>query len=157
VRCCLKDDEPLKFPQEIMDMLKAYKAEQDSEALRLGDKWVDTDRLYVKWNGEPMNNNTPYFLLGEFCEKHDLPFYGLHSFRHLFASLLVNQGVDIVTVSGALGHSTVSTTLNVYSICFRPLRQELRTQWTVHSAFFRHRTARYKKSLSAENNRIAVK
>ena len=49
-----------------------------------------------------------------FCEKHDLPFYGLHSFRHLFASLLVNQGVDIVTVSGALGHSTVSTTSNIY-------------------------------------------
>lgn len=38
----------------------------------------------------------------------------LHSFRHLFASLLVNQGVDIVTVSGALGHSTVSTTSNIY-------------------------------------------
>ena len=33
---------------------------------------------------------------------------------HLFASLLVNQGVDIVTVSGALGHSTVSTTSNIY-------------------------------------------
>jgi integrase len=109
-----KSQRTLKFPQEIMDMLKAYKAEQDSEALRLGDKWVDTDRLYVKWNGEPMNNNTPYFWLGEFCEKHDLPFYGLHSFRHLFASLLVNQGVDIVTVSGALGHSTVSTTSNIY-------------------------------------------
>jgi integrase len=109
-----KSQRTLKFPQEIMDMLKAYKAEQDSEALRLGDKWVDTDRLYVKWNGEPMNNNTPYFWLGEFCEKHGLPFYGLHSFRHLFASLLVNQGVDIVTVSGALGHSTVSTTSNIY-------------------------------------------
>ena len=61
-----------------------------------------------------MQNGTPYFWLGEFCEKHDLPFYGLHSFRHLFASLLVNNGVDIVTVSGALGHSKVSTTTNVY-------------------------------------------
>lgn len=37
-----------------------------------------------------------------------------HDLRHLFASLLVNQGVDIVTVSGALGHSTVSTTSNIY-------------------------------------------
>lgn len=61
-----------------------------------------------------MNNNTPYFWLNEFCEKHGLPFYGLHSFRHLFASMLVNEGVDIVTVSGALGHSTVSTTSNIY-------------------------------------------
>lgn len=109
-----KSQRTLKFPQEIMDMLKEYKTEQDEQALKCGDKWVETDRLYTKWNGEPMQNGTPYFWLGEFCEKHDLPFYGLHSFRHLFASLLVNQGVDIVTVSGALGHSTVSTTSNIY-------------------------------------------
>lgn len=104
----------LKFPQEIMYLLKAFKAEQDEEALQLGDKWVETDRLFVKWNGEPMNNQTPYGWLKEFCGRNELPFYGLHSFRHLFCSLLVNQGVDIVTVSGALGHSTVSTTSNIY-------------------------------------------
>ena len=109
-----KSQRTLKFPQFIMDMLKEYKAEQDAEALRLDDRWVETDRLYVKWDGRPMQNGTPYFWLGEFCEKHDLPFYGLHSFRHLFCSLLVNQGVDIVTVSGAMGHSTVSTTSNIY-------------------------------------------
>ena len=77
-------------------------------------KWVEPRPLRHKWDGSPMNNQTPYGWLKEFCEKHDLPFYGLHSFRHLFASLLVNQGVDIVTVSGALGHSTVSTTSNIY-------------------------------------------
>ena len=109
-----KSQRSLKFPQEIMDMLKEYKAEQDEQALKYGDKWVETDRLYTKWNGEPMQNGTPYFWLKEFCEKNDLPFYGLHSFRHLFASLLVNQGVDIVTVSGALGHSCVGTTSNIY-------------------------------------------
>lgn len=109
----------LKFPQFIMDVLKEYKEEQDAEALRLGDRWVETDRLYVKWDGRPMQNGTPYFWLGEFCEKHDLPFYGLHSFRHLFCSLLVNQGVDIVTVSGALGHSCVSTTSNIYCHMFQ--------------------------------------
>ena len=109
-----KSQRSLKFPQEIMDMLKEYKAEQDEQALKYGDKWVETDRLYTKWNGEPMQNGTPYFWLNEFCEKHGLPFYGIHSFRHLFASLLVNQGVDIVTVSGALGHSCVGTTSNIY-------------------------------------------
>ena len=92
----------------------SWKAEQDNEILRVGDKWVETDRLFTKWNGEPMNNQTPYGWLSEFCEKNNLPFYGLHTFRHLFASMLVNEGVDIVTVSGALGHSAVSTTSNIY-------------------------------------------
>lgn len=104
----------IKFPLEIMELLRDFKEEQDGEMLKFGSKWVETDRLFTKWNGEPMNNQTPYGWLKEFCEKNDLPFYGIHSFRHLFCSLLVNQGVDIVTVSGALGHSAVSTTSNIY-------------------------------------------
>lgn len=104
----------IKFPLEIMELLRDFKEEQDGEVLKFGSKWVETDRLFTKWNGEPMNNQTPYGWLREFCEKNELPFYGIHSFRHLFCSLLVNQGVDIVTVSGALGHSSVATTSNIY-------------------------------------------
>jgi len=36
---------------------------------------------------------------------------GWHSLRHTFASHLVMQGVDIVTVSKLLGHSTIATTM----------------------------------------------
>lgn len=109
----------LKISPYIMDILKELKDEQDEEALRLGDKWVETDRLFVKWNGEPMNNQTPYGWLKEFCEKNELPFYGIHSFRHFAASALISAGLDVTTVSGALGHCNSGTTLNVYSHMFQ--------------------------------------
>lgn len=109
----------LKISPYIMDILKELKAEHDDEALRLGDKWVDTDRLFVKWNGEPMNNQTPYGWLKEFCEKNDMPFYGINSFRHFAASALISAGLDVTTVSGALGHCNSGTTLNVYSHMFQ--------------------------------------
>lgn len=109
----------LKISPYIMEILKELKAEQDDEALRIGDKWVETDRLFVKWNGEPMNNQTPYGWLKEFCEKNELPFYGIHSFRHFAASSLISAGLDVTTVSGALGHCCSSTTLNVYSHQFQ--------------------------------------
>jgi integrase len=109
----------LKISTYIMDILKELKSEQDDEALRLGDKWVETDRLFVKWNGEPMNNQTPYGWLKEFCEKNELPFYGIHSFRHFTASSLISAGLDVTTVSGALGHCNSGTTLNVYSHMFQ--------------------------------------
>ena len=109
----------LKISPYIMNILRELKAEQDSEALRLGDKWVDTDRLFVKWDGKPMNNQTPYGWLKEFCEKNELPFYGIHSFRHFAASALISAGLDVTTVSGALGHSNSGTTLNVYSHMFQ--------------------------------------
>lgn len=109
----------LKISPYIMEILKELKAEQDDEALRIGDKWVETDRLFVKWNGEPMNNQTPYGWLKEFCEKNELPFYRIHSFRHFAASSLISAGLDVTTVSGALGHCCSSTTLNVYSHQFQ--------------------------------------
>ena len=65
-----------------MDMLKDLKAEQDKERIRLGDKWIETDRLFVKWDGRPMHNNTPYFWFTEFCEKNNVRFCDIHSLRH---------------------------------------------------------------------------
>ncbi len=109
----------LKISPYIMGILKQLKDEQDSEALRLGSKWVETDRLFVKWNGVEMNNQTPYGWLKEFCAKNELPFYGIHSFRHFAASALISAGLDVTTVSGALGHCNSGTTLNIYSHQFQ--------------------------------------
>ncbi|MFQ5575350.1 MAG: tyrosine-type recombinase/integrase, partial [Terriglobia bacterium] len=39
----------------------------------------------------------------------------LHSLRHSYATTLLSQGENIRFVSAQLGHSSVSTTLNLYS------------------------------------------
>ena len=109
----------LKISPYIMEMLKALKAEQDEEALKLGDYWVDTDRLFTKDNGEPQHPNTTYEWLKRFCKRENLPFHGLHSFRHYAASSLISAGLDVTTVSGALGHTNSGTTLNIYSLMFQ--------------------------------------
>ena len=43
---------------------------------------------------------------------------GIHAFRHLNATLLINGGADVKTVSASLGHSNVTTTLNIYAHTF---------------------------------------
>ena len=85
----------------------------------MGNLWVETDRLFTKDTGEAMCPNMPYKWLQGFCEKNDLPFYGIHSLRHFHASALIFAGVDPVTVSADLGHSAVSTTTSVYCHLFQ--------------------------------------
>ena len=109
----------IKLPPEVLAILEQFRAEQEKEKQRLGDKWVENDRLFTKWNGLPMNPQTPYGWLKEFCEKHNFPFYGIHQYRHLHVSLLIGAGIDPTTVSGILGHSQVSTSLNIYGHMFR--------------------------------------
>jgi integrase len=41
--------------------------------------------------------------------------YRLHDLRHFYASGLIRAGCDVVTVQRALGHSSATTTLHVYS------------------------------------------
>ena len=108
-----------KFPPAVMELLRRYQAEQSAEAKRLGSKWEDHDRLFTKWNGEPMNPQTPFEWLKGYCERLQIPFRNIHSLRHLHASLLIYEGVDVVAVSADMGHSVVGTTLNLYSHVFQ--------------------------------------
>jgi integrase len=39
----------------------------------------------------------------------------MHMLRHTYATLALHAGVDVVTVSGQLGHSRKSTTLDFYA------------------------------------------
>ena len=59
----------IKVPMNVIDVLKEYRGWQDSEIRRLGSKWNETDRLFTKWDGRPMNLQSPYGWLKEFCEK----------------------------------------------------------------------------------------
>ncbi|DAA97223.1 TPA: hypothetical protein CPT80_03290 [Candidatus Gastranaerophilales bacterium HUM_9] len=47
-----------------------------------------------------------------------LPHIYPHKFRHSQATILEQNGVDIVTISKRLGHSNISTTTNIYTLVF---------------------------------------
>lgn len=108
----------LKLPDDVIALLRQYKAVQATKQLRLGSQWVNSDRLFTGWNGKPMNPNSPQGWLHEFLDRVGMRQINIHSFRHLNATLLINGGTDIRTVSAALGHSQTSTTLNIYAHTF---------------------------------------
>ena len=92
------------------------KLEQNKIIVQLGELWHPTDRLFTQWNGLVMHPTCPFNWLQRFCERENLPFRGLHSFRHAFATEMITSGqIDIKTVSSILGHSDVSTTLDIYT------------------------------------------
>lgn len=110
----------LQLPHELLTELKKLKFECNTQRVNCGDQWVENDRLFVQWNGEPIHPNTPYWWLQKFCEKEGLPFHGVHAFRHSFATqAILNAKVDVKTVSAILGHAQTSTTLEIYAHAFQ--------------------------------------
>ena len=50
-----------------------------------------------------------------FLKLAELPHFPIHSLRHTHASNLANTSIPIKKLSNRLGHSDISTTMNVYS------------------------------------------
>lgn len=105
----------ISIPTNLTDLLKEYKTWQDEEKAKWGDKWVETNKLFTKENGEPIFPDTPSQWFNRFIKRHNLPPLTFHQIRHTNASLLIAQGVDPATVSKRLGHADVSVTLKTYT------------------------------------------
>ena len=105
----------LKLPASVFTVLRRYRAEQAQQRLLMGDRWTAGDRLFTNADGGLMHPNTPYGWLKDFCDRTGRRFLGIHAFRHLNASLLIEGGADVRTVAALLGHSQASTTMNIYA------------------------------------------
>ena len=58
----------------------------------------------------------------------ELPIIPLHGLRHSCATLLNYLEVNIIEISKTLGHSTCSTTMNIYAHSFEEQQEEVATK-----------------------------
>ena len=105
----------VKLPAETMQLLKDYRRYWLELRLKNGDRWVDSGYVFVRDNGDMLHPDSVTQWLSGFSKKYGLPPIYPHKFRHTMASMLINDGTDIVTVSKRLGHAKVSTTTDIYS------------------------------------------
>ncbi len=134
----------ISIPESIIKLLKEYKREQLKNRLRLGDKWIETDRLFVQWNGAPMHPDTITRWFRQFLEDKNLPHITFHGLRHTHATLLISQGLDVRTVSNRLGHAQTSTTLNFYAHAFAKMDREASDK--LDNLLYREDTKKYFKA-----------
>lgn len=89
-------------------MLKEYLAWLDEEKEKWGDQWIETDYIFCGEHGGLMNPDTITQHFSRLSKKKqrqnpDFPHINPHAFRHTVASLLLNQGVDIISVADFVG------------------------------------------------------
>ena len=78
-------------------------------------KKVVNDDYYILTNDErPTEPRTYRNYYKRLMEKLDIPKLKYHGLRHSFATRCIEVGCDYKTVSVLLGHSNISTTLNLY-------------------------------------------
>ena len=105
----------MKVSADVVTMLKAWRAEQSKQHLRMGDQWQDSDRLFTAWNGAPIRPDVITAWFHKFVTKNGLPPIHIHSLRHTNATLLIAAGTNLTTVAARLGHANSTTTSKIYA------------------------------------------
>ncbi|HJA48306.1 MAG TPA: tyrosine-type recombinase/integrase [Candidatus Agathobaculum intestinipullorum] len=105
----------MKVSDDVITMLRIWRAEQAKERLRLGDQWQDNDRLFTAWNGAPIRPDVITAWFHKFVTKNGLPPIHVHSLRHTNATLLIAAGTNLTTVAARLGHANTTTTSKIYA------------------------------------------
>lgn len=102
------------IPKVVVELLEKYKVWYNKQKAKCGDLWIDSNKLFVQWNGKPMHPDTITDWFGKFIKRKKLPPITFHGLRHTNATLLVSKNVDIAIVASRLGHAQITTTLNFY-------------------------------------------
>lgn len=79
---------------------------------KVSSEWIFPN-LYN--NSKPINPATAYSRLKTILKKAGLPSIRFHDLRHTFATHALSSGVDARTLSGILGHTNASFTLDTYT------------------------------------------
>jgi integrase len=84
-------------------------------ALGMLPRSVDSDaRIFLSGAGTPPTPSNVRTALHRVCDRAGVARVAPHALRHTHISLLLDAGVDVVTVSRRAGHSKASITLDVY-------------------------------------------
>lgn len=123
--------------QEILSHLSQDKVKQ-----KFIENWNPTTRSV---NIYDMGHTTPYQYFTKHLHRYnewvqnnpdkakaegleELPIIPLHGLRHSCATLLNYLEVNIIEISKTLGHSTCSTTMNIYAHSFEEQQEEVATK-----------------------------
>lgn len=105
----------MKIAPETMQLLEMWKAEQDGLRKAYGDAWIDSGYVFTQDNGDRMCPDSITNWLDKFSKANNLPHIHPHAFRHTAASLMIANGVDLVTTANELGHANATTTVSIYA------------------------------------------
>ena len=99
-------DRSIKFPVPLIEVLKEYRKTVNS-------KWLFPSP--VKEEDVPRDPTACRKRLSKILERAGCKHVSFHALRHTFATQSLRYGMDVKTLAATIGHTSVETTLNVYS------------------------------------------
>jgi hypothetical protein len=106
----------------------AAEAQQAADRLDMGSAWPETGLVFTTRTGRPVE---PRYLVRSFrriCDNNGIRAIKVHHLRHAVGSLLKDLKVPARDVQTILGHTRISTTLEIYTDTHEAARRDALTR-----------------------------
>ena len=114
----------------VFTVLKKIRSEQAQNRLKYGSAYDNKDNLvFTNEIGGHLCQPTVLKHFKERAADIGLPALRFHDLRHSFATISLENGDDVKTVSENLGHATVAFTLDVYGHVTEKMKKDSADRW----------------------------
>jgi integrase len=106
---------PVDLPPSLAVLLRQHKDKREAEHKAMSRPLTEDDFVFSHANGTPLNPNTVSHTFSKIVARAGLSHLSLHDLRHIHATMLLKAGTHPRIVQERLGHSSIATTLDIYS------------------------------------------
>lgn len=122
----------IKLSPYVVEILRKQRIEQTKQRLKAGELWQgwqnekerETWYIFTNESGRYLNSATVYENFKKIVSEIGIPEARLHDMRHTYAVVSLQNGDDFKTLQENLGHSSATTTLNVYAHVSEKMKEE---------------------------------
>ncbi|MEU7403618.1 MULTISPECIES: tyrosine-type recombinase/integrase [unclassified Streptomyces] len=124
----LASERRIALPTECINSLKTHQEQQQEERQATGPDWMDNGLVFTTPKGSPLDPGNLTRRFRRLLHSAGLRTIRFHDLRHSTATLLLEQGVDLVVIKELLGHAHIGVTAGVYAhVRLRLQRQAIDT------------------------------
>ena len=115
----------IRMPETTMTLVRRLRKHQSENRMKLGELWRGRDQVFTTDDGALMHPDSISKWMNKLNKKIGLPQVPFHGLRHTAATILIDEGTNIKSVSSRLGHRDATTTLNIYAHSLKSTDQEV--------------------------------
>ncbi|MFE4513473.1 tyrosine-type recombinase/integrase [Kitasatospora sp. NPDC056783] len=111
----ISSERRIALPGSCVASLREHRDRQTQEKQQAGAEWVDNNLVFTRPDGHPIEPATLSRYFNALLRHSRLRTIRFHDLRHSTATLLLEQGVELVVIKELLGHAHIGVTATVYA------------------------------------------